>query len=214
MMYHTHVKIIIFCASWLKKYVIIQQKILFPSINYSENKKSGVFKEFYNNNKVKTTGQFSSNNKIGLWKQYYENSILKTVLLYIESKDTTELVYKKEYHENGNLKACILPIDLSTNNSNLEYKIGYTYQLYIKLKYSIHEKCKISGELFDYSSNQDVKLCNSKDPLILICEFTPCSKGDHFIKGEIFEYEGIKDDEKYCGVTMFDFKYKASKQSN
>ncbi len=78
---------------------------------------------------------------------------------------------------------------------------------YIKNKDTIYGK--------DVSELKIISLCNI--PINLkskISRELMSQHGDHSIKGEIFEYEGIKDDEKYCGVTMFDFKYKASKQSN
>lgn len=205
------------CEDYFKLNKVVKEICYYPTldtlsiINFNNNKKDGEFKEFYKNNQIKTKGQFLLNNKIGIWKEYYEDSKLKSILLYKESIDSSDLFYKKEYYENGSLKTCILPIELSTNSENLEYKIGYTYQLYIKLKFSIYENYRLNGELLTVEPKQDANIFLSKDPHILICEFTPYKTGDNFIKGQIYEFEGNSEKDEYSGITMFDFKYNASK---
>lgn len=83
------------------------------SINIKDTSgmKQGIWKDFYDDEKIKTEGKFVNNVKVGYWKEYNKRGLLLETVKYsagnlvIDAEEVDFLDIRKKFHKNGNISS-------------------------------------------------------------------------------------------------------------
>ena len=100
--------------------------------NFDENgKKTGYWREFYDNGKIRYEGKFLEDHPVGEITRYYKGGTLQAKMLYTQDKREA---YVKLYYENGKIAAEGRFID-KVKDSTWNFYSSYNEQLILKEYY-------------------------------------------------------------------------------
>lgn len=184
--------------------LIIEHKYVLGSI-------SSFIKLFYDSGELKEEGEYVGSYQIEVWKSYYKNKELKEYRFYQhqDKSDSTVLIYKKEFSENGSLISSSLPVKVRTDSLPEVYKVGVSYDLFVDLLYSEFDSVNSAGIL-----NSSPSSSLDADSTIFYGNslhyiFTPLKSGKHSISGIYFEMDRnhVYENESSIAERPFKFEY-------
>lgn len=113
-----------------------------------KGQKTGIWKQYYSNGKLKYEGTFKNGKPIGLLKRYYEGGIKKAELFFTGKN---EVSYARLYYENGDLAAEGKFVG-HIKDSTWNYYSFYNQRLAMVENYRMGKKDGVSISFFDNDS--------------------------------------------------------------
>lgn len=163
----------------------------------------GLSTKFHDNGQLMLQGNYNNGNKFGVWKKYYPSGKLNVYSYYVVNEEY-DLLYEKQYTEDGEPYIARYPLDINLNKD--VYSIGDTVEITFDLQHSEFTNPLLFIELEVPSENVIDTFASYS--LSVPYKFITSKNGSQVIKGNFTEIDGdIGDWSGFGGNKEFNVRY-------